>query len=133
MSMFKSENFLRNVLLVDAASGIVGGLLFVLAAGPLAQLLEMPAEFLRGAGAVLLPFAAFVFWVATRQPIPAKAVWIVVVLNILWVVESVALLIGNCIAPNAFGTAVVLVQAVAIAVIAELEIVGLRSRRAQLA
>jgi len=131
MPMFKSENFLRNVLLLDAASGIVGGLLFVLAAGPLAQLLEMPAEFLSGAGAVLLPFAAFVLWVATRQPIPAKAVWIVVVLNILWVVESVALLIGNWVAPNAFGTAVVVVQAVAIAIIAELEIVGLRSRGAQ--
>jgi hypothetical protein len=131
MSMFKSESFLRNVLLLDAASGIAGGLLFVLAAGPLAQLLEMPAEFLRGAGAVLLPFAAFVLWVATRQVIPGKAVWIVVGLNALWVIESIALLIGNWVAPNAFGTAVVLVQAVAIAVIAELEIVGLRSRRVQ--
>jgi hypothetical protein len=131
MSMFKSENFLRNILLADAASGIMGGLLFVLAAGPLAELLAIPAEFLRGAGAILLPFAAFVLWVATRQPIPAKAVWIIVGLNVLWVIESVVLLIGNCIAPNAFGAAVVLVQAAAIAVIAELEIVGLRSRVAQ--
>jgi hypothetical protein len=131
MSMFKSENFLRTVLLLDAASGIVGGLLFVLAAGPLAELLAMPAQFVRGAGAVLLPFAAFVLWVATRQPIPAKAVWIVVGLNAVWVIESVVLLIGNWIVPNTLGTAVVLVQAAVIAVIVELEIVGLRSRAAQ--
>ncbi|MDF2119122.1 hypothetical protein PY365_26480 [Roseiarcaceae bacterium H3SJ34-1] len=131
MSMFKSENFLRNILLLDAASGIIGGLLFILAAGPVAGLLALPAEFLRGAGAVLLPFAAFVLWVATRQPIPARAVWIVVGLNAVWVIESIALLVGSWIAPNAVGTALVLGQAAAIAVIAELEIVGLRSRGAQ--
>jgi len=131
MSMFKSENFLRNVLLLDAASGIVGGLLFVLAAAPLAELLVMPAAFLRGAGALLLPFAAFVLWVAMRQPIPRKAVWLVVGLNAIWVVESVGLLIGDWIAPNTLGTAVVLAQAMAIAVIAELEIVGLRGRMVQ--
>lgn len=131
MSMFKSETFLRNVLLLDAASGIIGGLLFILAAGPLSALLAMPAEFLRGAGAVLLPFAGFVLWAATCQPIQAKAVWIIVGLNAVWIIESVALLFGNWIAPNGLGTAVVLGQAAAIAVIAELEIIGLRSRAAQ--
>jgi len=54
----------------------------------------------------------------------------VIVLNALWVVQSCALLLTDWVAPNAYGYAFVLAQAVATAVLAEFEYRGLRSSSA---
>ena len=57
MAFIQSSSFLRNVLALDAAACAATGLLLSFGAGALAGLLGFPAEFLRGAGLVLLPCA----------------------------------------------------------------------------
>ena len=118
--------FLRWLLLADAASCIAMGILLLAAAGPLAALLGLPAALLEGAGIALLPFGAFVLWLATRERISRPLVWTVIVINALWVLDSVLLLLTDWVEPNLFGYAFVLIQAAAVAVLAELQYIGLR-------
>jgi hypothetical protein len=122
----KNVMFLRRVLIADAIASAATGLLMLLAAAPLEQWLALPAGLLRAAGASLLPFAAIVGWLALHETISRAGVWMVIGLNALWVVDSVALLFTGWVQPAVLGYAFVLAQAAAVAVLAELEYVGLR-------
>jgi hypothetical protein len=123
-------SFLRRVLWADALSaGAMGAMVLVLAA-PLAPLLGLPASLLSDAGLVLIPFALFVGFLALRSQPWRAGVWIVIVLNTIWVIDSIVLLTAGWAAPSALGYAFVIGQAVVVGVFAELEYVGLRRRAA---
>ena len=123
---FLPTRFLRVVLLGDAAAGGATGLLLAAGAGPLAPLLGLPEPLLRGAGLVLLPYAAAVAWLGAR-PAPGRgAVRAVVALNLLWVVDSLLLLALRPVAPTGLGTAFVLLQALVVLGFALAQWAGLR-------
>jgi hypothetical protein len=126
MQTQRSYSFLRRVLMLDAlASGAMGAGLLLLA--PVAaSLLELPEALLRETGIVLIPFAAFVGYLASRAQPPRFGVWAVIVVNAIWTIDSIALLFTDWVAPNAFGCAIVIGQAVVVGVFAELEYLGLR-------
>lgn len=124
--LISSPNFLRNVLLADAATSAACGLLMGAGAGTLEPLLGLPAALLRPAGIALLPFAAIVAVIATRVHVVRPAVWAVIVLNAAWAVESVLLLVSGWVAPTSFGDAFVVAQAAVVAAFAELEFFGVR-------
>lgn len=124
--MIRPSVFLRRVLLADAAASAVTGALMAFGAGQLGGLLGLPGDLLRYAGLALLPFAALVASIATREALPRALVWAVIVANALWVVDSLALLASGWVMPTALGTAFVIAQAAAVAVLAELEYLGLR-------
>lgn len=130
MNRIRSMSFLRLVLAVDALSSAAMGLGLVLGARFLATWTSIPHSLLWEAGIALLPFSLFVGFLATRANPSRVAVWAVVVVNALWVVESVALLLTNWIAPNLLGSMFIAVQAIAVGVFAELQYLGLRKERA---
>jgi hypothetical protein len=125
MSM-PAKSFLRRILVLDALVSGAAGLLMALAAAPLQEWLGVPAGLLWYAGLLLLPWAALLALLARSQSLPSGAVVAVIVLNGLWVAGSIVVLLAGTIQPNALGYAFVLVQAAAVAVLAELETVGLR-------
>jgi hypothetical protein len=116
--------FLRRALLADAVASAGTGALLTFGAGLLTNLLGLPEMLLREAGIFLLPYAAFVGWLGTRERLPEAVVWLVIVGNVLWTAASVALFIWT--APTALGYAFVVAQAVVIAVFAELQYMGLK-------
>jgi hypothetical protein len=124
MSIVDHPKFLRAVLIADAATCVATGTLMSLGATALAGLTRLPETLLFGAGLSLFPIAAFIGLVASRPS--AAGVWIVILGNAGWVVGSLLVLAPGGIAPNALGTAFVIVQAIAVAALAELEVVGLR-------
>jgi hypothetical protein len=126
MSSIRSVSFLRRVLLVDAVSSALMGLALLLGADMLAKILQLPARLLSEAGVVLLPFAAFVAFVASRAVPGRGAVWFVIALNVLWAIDSIVLLVTGWVAPNTLGYAFVITQAAFVAVLADLEYLGLR-------
>ncbi|HEY0735948.1 MAG TPA: hypothetical protein VGD69_13630 [Herpetosiphonaceae bacterium] len=132
MSLFQMSPFLRRVLLADALVSGATGLLMLLGAGLLTDMLDLPAALLRTAGLILLPYALFVVYVATRSSQRA-AVWAVILINALWAVDSIVLLLSGWVAPNALGYAFVIVQALAVAVFAELQYIGVRRATATIA
>ena len=121
--------FLRRVLLLDAATCLITGSIMLTAGGTAERLLGIPAQLSTALGVVLLVFGAAVAWVGTRAFLMRSAVWAIVLLNALWAIESVLALVFGWLEPNAVGQVLVIGQAIAVAVIAELQYVGLRRAR----
>lgn len=118
--------FLRRVLFADAAVSAVVGAVMALGANLLQTLLNLPAALLLVAGVSLFPYAAYLVWLATRQQVPRAAVWVPIVLNVVWAADCVLLLLAAGLAPNALGVAFVVIQIVTVLAFAELEFIGLR-------
>jgi len=125
MSYDHSSTFLRRALLLDAAASGATGLLLIAGAGLLEGVLGLPAALMRGAGLVLVPYVAFVILTGTRATLAAPAVWAIIGANVLWAVASIALLLTGWVAPTALGYAFVIGQAAVVAVLGELQYVGL--------
>lgn len=124
-SIFVS-NFLRWVLFADAATCVATGLLLMLGSSSLQQSLGLSAKLMQYAGISLLPFAAFVIYLATEENAVLSMVWAVILLNALWTIDSIILLLSGWIEPTAIGTAFILFQAFGVAMFAGLEYIGLR-------
>lgn len=122
------RDLLRTVLRLDAAASGALGIAAAAGAGALDTLLGLPADLLLGVGAFLVVYAAGLVVLAARRPIPRPAVWVVVLGNSAWVLASVGLAIGQWSALTALGAIVVLAQAAAVAVFADLQFTGLRRR-----
>lgn len=126
MQQFQNSFFLRLVLLADAATCLACGLLLALGARLLEQFLALPADFSLYAGLSLFPFAAFLVYLAARQTLSNAVVWTVIVLNVLWTLDSFLILLGRFVEPNGLGAAFIVFQAIGVAVFAALEYFGLR-------
>jgi hypothetical protein len=64
--------------------------------------------------------------VASRAIPSRTAVWIIMALNAVWIVDSVLLLFGGWVQPNLLGQAFIVTQAVFVLVLTELEYMGLK-------
>lgn len=117
---------LRRVLLADALISGLTGLAMWLGSELAAPMLQLPAALLRSAGLSLLPFAAFVAIVATRARPPRAALWLLIAINALWVLDSGLLLLG-AVDPSALGYAFIIAQAMVVALFTELEYRGVRA------
>ena len=95
MTTIANTPFLRNALLLDAAASGATALLLIAGAGLLEGWLGLPVALMREAGLILVPFVAFLAWVGTRASVGRGAVAGIIAVNVLWVVASVCLLIGN--------------------------------------
>jgi hypothetical protein len=124
MTSFMSAISIRQLLVADGLISGVTGMVMIAAAGSAAPLLNIPEPLLRTAGVVLLPFALMVL--AFSRQVTRSRVWLVVALNLAWVLASVLVLLGGIIEPTSLGLAVVLFQAVVVAALAELQFFGLR-------
>ena len=120
------STLLRRVLMTDTAFSGLSMLALILAAGPLAGPLGLPESFLRSLGLILVPFVAFIAWVALRRPLVIGAIRTLIVGNALWVLASIALLASGWLSPSGLGTAFIVGQAVVVGIFAELQLIGLR-------
>ena len=122
----ESQTLLRRALWADAVASGGTGLLLIAAAGPLAGLLGLNAEFLRPVGIGFLPWAALLVWLATRADIPRRIAWGVVILNVLYAIDSLLLLVTGWVQLTTLGYLFVVAQALAVGGLAELQYFGLR-------
>ncbi len=131
MSLVQSSPLLRKALALDAAACAGMSLLLTTAAGPLAAPLGLPESLLRGAGIILLPCAVLLGLLASRKVLPRLAIYAVIGINLVWIVDSIAILLMGWFAPTGLGIAFVLAQAAAVAIVTELEVIGFRRSSAQ--
>lgn len=123
------STFLRTVIALDAAACGVMGAAFAFDAGWLAGPLGLSPALMQPVGFFLLPYAGLLAWMATRPSLSRAAVWALVGFNILWAVESIALVALGWAQPTTLGLAVVVGQAVAALIVAELQYLSLRKAR----
>jgi hypothetical protein len=122
------EQLLRLTLQVDAVVSGANGVAYLVLAGPLADLFEVPEAFLRVTGAVLVVFAAGV-WLASRRPLRWGAA--VVAANIAWVLASLTFAVLEVDEPSTAGVVWTVLQAIVVALFAGLQIAGLRRAEGQ--
>lgn len=94
--------------------------------GPLAEPLGLPVGLLRWAGVTLIPFAGFVAWLRMQDRVQRPLVFAVIACNVLWALDSVLLLFTGWVEVTVLGEVLVVGQALVVALIAQLELVGLR-------
>ena len=119
---------LRLALKLDAIVTGANGAAYLIAAGPLGDLLGLSPALLRGTGAFLLAFAAAVYATARRTNIPRPAVYAIVAANAIWAVDSIVAAIAGWGTPATAGTVWIVLQAVVVAAFAELQLAGLKRK-----
>lgn len=124
--MIDASTFLRRALLADAIFSGAAALGFTFGAGTFATLFNLPDALLRETGLFLIAYAALVGWLASRTSLPKALVLLVVVGNAAWTAGSIALLLSGAVSPNLAGELMIVAQAIAIGVFAELQYLGLR-------
>jgi hypothetical protein len=120
---------LRFALRLDAAGSGALGVLGLAAAAPLADLLGTTAGALFGIGAFFVVYALVLLPLAARPVIPRAAAWAVVLGNTVWALGSICAVVAGRDELTTLGVAVVLAQAAAVAVFADLQWLGLRRAR----
>lgn len=130
--MIASSPFLRRALAADAVASGAVGVLLAFGGATLQSLTGLPAALTEPASYFLIAYAAFVGFLGLRATLPAAAVWLVIVGNAIWALESLMLLAMGWAQPTLVGNAFVIGQALAVAAFAELQLMGLR-RSARLA
>jgi high-affinity Fe2+/Pb2+ permease len=123
--MINPSLFLRRAILGDAIFSGASAVLLTLGAGELAPWLNLPEALLRETGLFLIAYAALVGWLGTRQAMPKPLVVIVIVGNAAWTLASIVLLFSGTVTPNLLGEAFVVLQAVIVGALAELQYIGL--------
>ena len=126
MSYVRPSSLLRRALGADAVATLASALLMVLGAAPLAGWLGLPETLLRWAGLGLVPYAAWVGWLARRDTLARHWVGLVVACNALWAVDCLVLLLSGWVQPTPWGEAFLVAQALVVVVFAELQFIGLR-------
>ena len=124
--MINPSPFLSRALLADAVFSGVSAVGLTLGAGVLAPFLNLPEALLRETGLFLIAYTALVGWLGTRQSVLRALVLFVVAGNAAWTLASIALLFSGAVNPNLLGDIVVVAQAIATGVFAELQYIGLR-------
>ena len=133
MSSIAMSSFLRRVLLADAVVSAGAGLVMLLGADLLPAWLGLPTALLAAAGALLLPYAALLLWLARRPQVPRTAIWFAVVCNVMWAADCLFVAaggsLGGSFAPTPLGQAFIGVQVLSVLVFAELQFMALRRER----
>lgn len=130
MSTLTLSPLLRFALRLDAVASAGVGALTCLGLQPLHVLLGAPSAWVLGLGLFMLAYGLAMGWLSTWQRLDTRLLWVVVVGNLAWAVDSVLLAASGWISPQMLGLALLLGQAVAVAVIAELQYLGLRQSQA---
>jgi hypothetical protein len=124
--MINPSQFLSRALLADAVFSGISAVGLALGAGILAPFFNLPEALLRETGLFLIAYTALIGWLGTRTSVPRPLVLLVVAGNAAWTLASIALLFSGAVNPNLLGEIVVVAQAIATGVFAELQYIGLR-------
>jgi len=126
ISTLTTRPLLRPVLKLDAVVTGANGAAYLVAAGPLGELLGLSETLLRATGAFLVAFAAVVWITGSRREIPRAPVYAIVVANAVWAADSLVAAIAGWGDPTTAGTVWIVLQAIVVAAFAELQLTGLR-------
>jgi hypothetical protein len=121
--------FLRNTLLLDGLVSGAAGVVMLAGATFIAPLTELPAALLAWAGGLLLPWCATLVALSRRATLPRLWLMDIVAINALWIAASFGILVSGAVEPNLMGYGFVVMQALAVVVFTDLQIIAVRRNR----
>ena len=127
------STFLRRLIAADAVvCGAVGAVL-ALDSAALAGPTGLSPALMQPVGLFLVGYGLALAAIAIRPVLPRALVWGLVGFNLLWAIESVALIALGWAQPTLLGLGLLLGQAAAAVVVAELQFLALRRARREAA
>jgi hypothetical protein len=122
-------SLLRKALIGNATFSGLSGSIFLLASESIATFLGVENPLiLTITGIVLIFYAPFLVWLANQNPDPRFLVWLVIELDILWVIGSAVLIFSNLIPLTVPGKWAIAILADTVAIFAIVQYVGLRKQ-----
>ncbi|MFA9272180.1 hypothetical protein LRS13_19085 [Svornostia abyssi] len=121
---FARPSILRPALLTDAVVSAANGVVYLVAAGPVGELLGLSPGLLRGAGAFFLVYAAAVMLVA-RTP-RRGTVLAIVIGNAVWAIDSMVAAVAGWGDPTTTGTVWIVLQGLIVGAFAVAQAIGRR-------
>ena len=119
--------FLRHVLRANTVFSVLSGVVVLMAAAPLSELMGINNPFVFYVlGMGLLPFAGFVFYTSQQTELNTRLVKIILVMDAFWVVGSYFLIFSGTVPFTAAGKWIVGLIAEVVFIFAILEMIGLR-------
>ena len=125
---FAQSHLLRRALQANGVFSSMSGLILIAASDRIAALIGIEQSLVL-IGVLLLIFAASLFWNARREMINRTEAWIAVVLDVAWVIGTMALIFAGVF--NSTGNWVVAIVADLVLLFAALQFFGLRKSRRQ--
>lgn len=108
----------RSLILADTIL-VAGFALFLLAFAPqITDVTDLPTNFLRGAGGVLVVWLAYLAITSRQVRISKSAVGTVALVNGMWVFASLGIMAANLVEPNTLGIVFILFQAASVLLLA---------------
>lgn len=123
------SGLLRLALWLDAVASGVVGLVLLAGSAVLPEWLGIPAGLFWPVGLFFVTYAVVVGLIGTPEVVNRTAVWVIVGLNLMWVVASVAVVVSGWLPLTTLGVVFVLAQALAVLVFADLQYLRLRRAR----
>ena len=118
---------LRNILIINAVSSGITGLILVIVPGFVANLFATSGTTaFVGVGIFLVAFAIVVFVASLQDPLRANAVSLIVALDTLWVLTSLAIIVLQLLNVSTLGYFLIGVVAAWVALMAYLQFNGKR-------
>jgi hypothetical protein len=133
MNRLKPAPLLRFAFRLDGVVSALAGIATTFGLGVAGSALGMPTPVTLGLGLFMAGYGAAVYWLGGRVGVGRALVLGIAGGNALWVAASLALLAGDWITPTDTGTAIIVGQAVAVAVFSLLQFAGYAQSRAQAA
>ena len=129
----EKKSLLQRVLLGNAAFSGLSGLLMVLAANPISQFLGLSNPLILAiVGIALLLYMPFLVWLANQTPVPSWMTWVVIELDVLWVIGSLILIFTSLVPLTTGGKWTIAITADIVAIFAILQYIGLRRQQREL-
>ncbi len=118
---------LKNVLLINALSSGATGLGLIVMPGIIATLFGFPqTQPFLGVGIFLFAFAALVFTVSRNKDLSKGSVLLIIVLDVVWVVASLAIVLLQLFNLSMFGYILIFAVAAWVGLMAYLQFNGLK-------
>lgn len=126
----EEKSFLQRAILGNAAFSGISGLVFVIAASPISQFIGLinPLH-LAIVGIILLLYMPILVWLANQSPVPTWMAWVVIDLDVLWVIGSLIIVFTSLVPLSTGGKWAVAITADAVTIFAILQYIGMRRQQ----
>jgi hypothetical protein len=122
---------LKNVLKINAISSGATGILLILFPGFIANLFAVSGTVVFSeTGIFLVLFAAFVFYQSTKTNLSSKSIGLIILMDSLWVVTSLAIVVLQLFALSFMGYLFIALVAAWVAAMAVLQFTGVKKIKA---
>jgi hypothetical protein len=120
------DGLLRGAFKADAVASVGSGLAYIVANGPVSDLLGLPSAFLLVVGAFSFLYGSYAWYLGTRPRVSPSAGRLIATGNLGWAAASIAMAVIGWHDPTTAGTVWIVMQGLLVGGFADAQLLGAR-------